>query len=737
MENETKKETNQIFRFFGIILTVFLFWILITLIILTCTAGAVVIYAFKTSENVSEIDIPEREKERSSYIYQTNSDTNEYELIYKITPYTGDMNIEIEASSLPDYVKFAFVSIEDERFYSHDGVDIISSSKALINEMLKISGLINSETVGGSTITQQLVKNITRDDDVSAERKIREIYRAMRLEQKYSKDEILNKYLNIVYFGQDSEGCNMYGIEAAAIGYFGKHACELSPREAACLAAVLKNPDVYGPLSGKENNNNRSLYCLRKMFEQGILSPYQYEKSRSEAIVIVPENLRKSSLKLSDFRNTFKNPDPTGWVIDEAVKEFADYLSEAKNISKEEARKAFFDGGYELFLTVDDKLQRHLEEMYSNGDIFPDRKAYYTDEDGNEKEETLQSAIVVLDYKGKIKGIVGRVGKKTESFCWSNATLSHRQPGSSIKPLSVYSYGIENDKITWSSLFTDEPLYKATDSSEAWPKNYSGTYSYKQMTVNEFLENSYNTLPAFLCDSFGIDEVFRFTTETMRLKLDSDTDNTIASLSLGASGTGPTLLSLANSYMVFGNGGQYYKAHILGRIKDSGSKRIYAEPDANSGKQVISEETAFIMNKMLRNVIVKGTGKKARLKNKFNIGKTGTTENYRDILFAGLTEDYVSAIWIGFENSSSPDTIRSLNSGAVWKEVFGSYADKIKSGASFPECDSVIFSDYCSETGEPASPGCPVGGKGWFKKSTFKKCSRVHKKAAQEKTTTN
>lgn len=678
---------------------------------------------------MSEIEIPEREKERSSYIYQTNSDTNEYELIYKVTPYTGDMNLEIDANKLPDYVKYAFICIEDERFYSHDGVDIMSSSKALINELMKISGIVDSETVGGSTITQQLVKNITKDDEVSSDRKIREIFRAMRLEQKYSKDEILNKYLNIVYFGQDTEGCNMYGIEAAAIGYFGKHAADLTPKEAACLAAALKNPELYGPLTNPENNSDRSRYCLRKMYEQGAVSPSQYEAALGSAVIIVPEELRQSSLKLSSYRNTFKNPEPTSWVIDEAVSEFADYLSEAKNISEEEARAAFFDGGYELYLTIDDKLQKHLEEMYTDDSVFPDRTAYYTDEDGNEKEERLQSAIVVMDYKGKIKGIVGRVGEKTESFCWSNATYAHRQPGSSIKPLSVYSYGIENDKITWSSLFKDEPLYNKDDPSESWPKNYSNTYSYKQMTVNEFLENSCNTLPAFLCDSFGTDEIFKFATETMHLKLDESTDSTVASLSLGATGTGPTLISLANSYMVFGNGGKYYKAHILSRIKDSGSKRVYAEPDAYSGKQIIGEDTAFIMNKMLRNVIVNGTGKKARLKNKFNIGKTGTTENYRDILFAGLTEDYVSALWIGFENSSSPDTIRSLNSGAVWKEVFGNYADTIKSGASFPECSSVINSDYCSETGEPASPGCPVGGKGWYKKSTFKKCSRVHKKA--------
>ncbi len=735
MENEKNKADDPLLKFFGIILTTFLSWFLIMLIIFTAAAVAAVCYASKTAEKVSGIEIPEREKERSSYIYQTNSDTHEYELIYKVTPYTGDLNLEIDADKLPDHVKAAFICIEDERFYSHDGVDILSSSKALVNELLKISGIISSETIGGSTITQQLVKNITGDDDVSADRKLREIFRAMRLEQKYTKNEILNKYLNIVYFGQDTKGCNMYGIEAAAIGYFGKHASELSPREAACLAASLKNPELYGPLTNPENNSSRSKYCLRKMFEQGFISPDQYERSRGEAVIIVPEELRSSSLKLSDFRNTFVNPEPTSWVIDEAVREFSEYLSEAKNISEEDAVNAFFEGGYELYLTIDDKLQKHLEEMYTDDSVFPDRKAYYTDEDGNEKEERLQSAIVVMDYKGKIKGIVGRTGQKTESFCWSNATLAHRQPGSSIKPLSVYSYGIENDKITWSSIFTDEPLYKAAEDSEDWPKNYSDTYSYKKMTVNEFLENSYNTLPAFLCDSFGTDEVFKFTTETMRLKLDENTDNTIASLSLGASGTGPSLLSLANSYMVFGNGGKYYKAHILGRIKDSGSKRIYAEPDANDGKQIIGEDTAFIMNKMLRNVIENGTGKKARLKNKVNIGKTGTTENYRDILFAGLTEDYVSAIWIGFENSSSPDTIRSLNSGAVWKEVFGNYADTIKSGVTYPECDDVICSDYCSETGDPASPGCPKGGKGWYKKSTFKKCTRVHKKKQAAETT--
>lgn len=710
-----------------IITTSLLSTILIIMIIAVICSGLGIMFVVDTMENTTKISIPEAVKEKSSYIYSINNDTGEYDLIYKVTPYTGNAHIDIDIDTLPEYIPAAFVCVEDERFYSHDGVDIKTTAFAVIKEILRCCGIISPEMTGGSTITQQLVKNITGDSEITADRKIREIFRAVNLEKKYTKDEILEKYLNIIYFGQTPDGYNMYGIEAAAIGYFGVSASDLTVAQAASLAAIPTSPNSINPIVDYTANDERKKYCLRKMFEHGIISPFQYEKALNEKLITADKTSDSSLITLSEYPDDFKNPEPTTWVIDTALSEFCDYLCEAENISRDEAMNRFMSGGYELYLTVDEKIQSHLEEKYSDFTYFPENTAEYINENEELVVETAQSAIVVMNYKGQIKGIVGRIGKKTDSFGWNNAIDAHRQPGSTIKPLTVYAYGIENNLLTWSDMFNDTPLTAGTASEEAWPANYTQTYSEKLFTTNEALLNSLNTIPAQLCNRYGTQNIFDFTTSVMRLPLNENTDISYAALSVGATGTGPSLVSLANSYMPFGNGGLYYKAHIINRIKDSSSKRVYVEKDARKGIRVISEETSFIMNKMLRNVITDGTGKNALLTNKQNIGKTGTTEHYRDITFVGLTEDFVSAIWIGYENGTNSYAIKNTNSALVWKKVFGEFADNYVSDARFPECESVIYTDYCAESGMPASKGCTSGGKGFYKSDNCNYCDVKHK----------
>lgn len=717
---------KNILRFFMIIFTSLLSMILIVLIFAVICSAFGIMFVVDTLENTTEISIPETEKEKSSYIYSINEETGEYNLIYKVTPYTGNVRIDIDIETLPDYVTSAFVCTEDERFYSHDGVDIKTTAFAVIKEVLRCSGIISPEVTGGSTITQQLVKNITGDSEITADRKIREIFRAVDLEKKYTKDEILEKYLNVIYFGQTPDGYNMYGIEAAAIGYFGVNASDLTIAQAASLAAIPMLPNGINPIVDNKANDNRKRYCLRKMFEQGIISPFEYEKAINEKITTSDKSHDTSLLKLSDYPNDFENPEPTTWVIDTALSEFCDYICESENISRDDAMQKFMSGGYELYLTVDNRIQKHLEEKYSDYTYFPENTAEYTDESGNTIIENIQSAIVVMNYKGQIKGIVGRIGEKTDSFCWNNATDARRQPGSTIKPLSVYTYGIENNLLTWSDLFVDTPLEAGIADEYAWPNNYTKTFSDKMITTNEALTNSLNTIPAQLCNTYGLQNVFDFTTNVLKLPLNENNDVSYAALSVGATTTGPSLVSLANSYMPFGNDGIYYKAHIINRIKDSGSKRVYIEKDAKKGTRVISSETAYIMNKMLRNVITDGTGKKALLTNKQNIGKTGTTEQYRDITFVGLTEDFVSAIWIGYENGMNSYAIQNTNSASVWKNVFGDFADNYVSDASFPKCESVIYIDFCSESGMPAAKNCPVKEKGYYRSDNCNFCHIKH-----------
>lgn len=730
-----EEKTGKAAKLFWIVLTSILSTSLILLVTAVIFSIAAVFMASEKLENVTEIYIPEPEKEKSSYIYSLNSSTGEYDIIYKVTPYTGNVRIDTDISQLPDYVKNAFISIEDERFYSHEGIDIKTTMLAMIKEVLRSTGFIVSEEItGGSTITQQLVKNITSDNEFSVDRKLREISRAVSLETHYTKEQILEKYLNIIYFGQTEDGYNMYGIEAAAAGYFGKKASALTPAEAACLASVIQNPYLRNPLNNNERNHERQLYCLRKMFQAGYISSDVYDNACSTPLSFIHPG-DDAEVKISEIGIDFKNPDVTGWEIDTALSEFCDFICEYKDINREEGMREFMNGGYELFLTIDQNVQAELNRNMSDYTYFPEEYAYYTDDNGEEHAEQIQAAAVVLDYKGEIKGICGGLGEKDSSFCWNNATDASRQPGSTIKPLAAYGYGLENNLITWSSFFTDAPLPAGIAAEGEWPVNHDGKYTGKSYPVYKLISESFNTVPAQLCNTFGIENVFHFANDTMRLDLNEETDLTYASMSIGATGTGPSVLNLANSYMPFGNGGKYYKAHILSKIKDSSSSRIYLENDTRKGEQVISEETAYIMRQLLREVVVNGTGRPALLDHKKNSGKTGTTENYRDILFVGLTEDFVSAIWTGYENGINSYAIENASSSGIWRNVFGNYADSIVSDAAFPECSGVIRADYCSESGLPASKKCPVGGKGYYKSENISYCNFTHSKPEHAVTT--
>ncbi len=725
----TEEKQGIISKFIWIVISTVLSITLIVLVSAVIFSIAAVYNASVKLENVTEIVIPEPEKEKSSYIYIPDSETGEYKLIWKVTPYTGNARKETDISELPEYVRMAFVSIEDERFFRHNGIDPITTSMAVAKEVLRQAGFIRTEEIsGGSTITQQLVKNITYDNEVSVDRKLREISRAVSLETHYSKEEILSKYLNIVYFGQTGDGWNMYGIEAAAAGYFGKHAKDLTPAEAACLAAVIQNPYLRNPLNDNERNRNRQLWCLRKMFEEGFISSEVYEKSCSEKLNLIHSE-DEGTVRISELSRDFTNPDVTPWTVDMALQEFCEFICEYKDLSYEDGMKEFMSGGYEIFLTADENVQAELEKNMSDYTFFPEEYAYYTDENGEEHSEQVQAAAVVMDYHGEIKGICGGLGEKQTSFCWNNATDACRQPGSTIKPLAAYCYGIENDLISWSDFITDSPLPAGVADENEWPVNYDGETTGKSYPVWKFLAKSLNTGSAQLCRRFGTEEVFHFAHDTMKLNLNEETDITYAAMSVGATGSGPSLLSLANSYMPFGNGGLYFKAHIVSKIKDSFSQKIYMENDTRRGEQVISEETAYIMRKMLQEVITSGTGTPAQLEHKTLCGKTGTTENYRDILFAGLTEDYVSAVWAGYENGINSSALKNASSSRIWKNVFGNYADSVVSGAEFPECENVIASAYCAETGKPSGKKCPFGGQGFYRAEGFSKCSKSHKSA--------
>ncbi len=697
------------------------FSILLILIITGTIVGTVVtVYILGFTDSKTNIELKDTIQSFSSYVYTKDPETKEYKLAYKATPEDHNIRLSTDLSKLPEYVKYAFVCTEDERFYVHDGVDYKRTTAAVVN--LALASLNMSDSYfGGSTITQQLVKNVTGHNENSWQRKMREIFTAMQLEKKYTKDDILQSYLNEIYFDQ-IDTYNMYGIEAASIGYFGKSASELTIAEAACLAAIPKAPNYYNLTDHYEDNMKRKEYCLSKMFELGIISCDEFDNAMNEKILVT--NMPEFQQKYPDYKkftkNTgyFENPDVNSYALDMGIMEFTDYLSETYNISSEKAMNMFKNGGYTLYLTVDEDMQSQLEEKYSDWySYFPQPLS----EDG----EKVQSSFVVMDYKGHILATAGQIGPKEESFILNNAFRSHRQCGSTIKPVTTYGYALENDKITWSTMFDDVALPAGVAETEEWPQNYNGPPTGYTNPVQYFLKRSINTLPAQICHNYTLEAIYGFATKTLHLDLDPVDDMTYSSLAVGGTSTGPTLINLTNAYMPYGNGGKYYKASMISKVVDTNSGEVIIDNENVEGEQAVSGETSYVMNKLLQTVINEsgGTGTSARLSNKEIAGKTGTTENWRDITFIGLTPDFVSGIWVGYPHGGNSDAIKNADSSRIWYSIFGEYADSYESDAEFPECDTVVYKKYCSKSGLIANDKCPTGGYGYYKSSNCAKCN--------------
>ena len=706
-------------KFFSVAATTVFSIFLIFIITGTIVGTVATIYILGFMDTTQAVPLKEEEQSFASYIYVMNKAKNDYDLAYKVMPASHDVRISIELSDIPDYVKYAFVCTEDERFYSHEGVDYKRTGAAVVNLALSQIGM-SDQYFGGSTITQQLVKNITGDDRDTWDRKMNEIFTSMKFEKKYTKDEILQSYLNTIYFGQ-IETYNMYGIEAASIGYYGKSASELTIAEVATLAALPKAPNEYNIAYHYEDNMKRKEYCLSKMFKLGVITSDQYEEAMNQQILVttMPEFKAKypTYTKLTESDEDFQNPEINSWAVDTAIVEFGDYLREQNELETiDEGVNMFNTGGYKLYLTVDSDVQAHLDSTYADWTNFP--------ESLSDQDEKIQSALAVMDYRGHILGVAGQIGPKTGNLGWNNAYDTHRQPGSTIKPVSTYGYAIENDKITWSTYFYDLPLPKGEASTEEWPNNYDGKPSGGYYPVNYFLKRSINTLPAQIANKYGLKEIYDFATKKMHLQLDPDLDMNYSPLCVGGTAHGPSVINLANAYIPYGNGGTYYKASMIKKAVDCKSGETIFDNDEQNGQPAVSAATAEVMNKLLQKVITNGTGTAAQLSNTTLAGKTGTTEDWRDITFVGLTPDFVSALWVGYSNGTNADAIRNSNSASIWFRVFGTYANAAATGNKFPECgeDEVIYARYCSSTGLLANPGCPGGDYGWYKKSKCEYC---------------
>ncbi len=595
---------------------------------------------------------------------------------------------------IPQYLADAFVAIEDKHFFEHDGIDWKRTVAAFVNMVIPMK-----KKFGGSTITQQLVKNITKDEDQKASRKIREILRARYLEGEYTKEVILECYMNTISMAR-----GMYGVAVPASYYFGKEASELTLAECASLASITKSPEFYRPDKNPENNIERRNTVLYEMYDQGMISLEEYETAVAEELnIVADENAVKNSLVINDY------------FVDNLIEEVITVLSDLKGYKREAALADFYSGGYKIYSTLDPVVQNSLEK------VFTENKYSFKGKDGT----LVQGAMTVLDYEGHIKGIVGGLGEKTENRGLNRATMSPRQPGSTIKPLSAYAPAIENNLITYSTVVDDtKTVYYEGKEYEWFPVNWYDRYD-GIMGIEWALLNSVNTIPVQLVDLLTPQKSFDFVKGNFMLDgLNSPADVNYSPLGMGGTNGGITTYQSAAAFAAFGNGGLYYEPTSIVAIYDRFDELVYESKPKSS--VAISEDTATIMNHLLQKVVShsKGTGNKVNghFKGMPVYAKTGTSDAANDVWFVGGTPYYVASCWAGFD---SMEGIAKANDKIALR-MWGDAMNLIHEGLAEKNFEDSKYTQvrlYCSETGELATDACPTGNYGWYKVTGQKVCS--------------
>lgn len=742
-----KKKHSKVFRIFkklmAVIATTLLSLLLIMIITGTIVTTALTVYVLDFMEETTGITLQELESGSNTYFYNTTvNEDGETEFVKLFEVKTDVQRMPISIDEIPQHVRDPFVYTEDERFYTHDGVDYKRTFSAFLNMFIHI---YNTDQ-GGSTITQQLVKNLTGDDEKSPSRKIREIFRAMQLEKTYSKDEILEEYLNYIGFGGP-----INGIELASVRYFGKHTSELSVAEAATLAAIPKSPNTYYPIvktdketgkvtfDGRTNNKERQQYVLWQMYKNGAITYDEYQQYLNEKLIFtdMPEYIATHPEDaVQELEAEQKN---LSWVLDAMYYEAADFLADKFNIDRWEAIKRINKGGYKIYTNVDMDMQNYVEEKMLSlenlklpGSLI---RNVDLDDDGEPEEYIPHIAFTALNYDGSVRCTVGNIGERTAPLCTNYAVDEPRQIGSTMKPISTYGYALENDIIHWGTSIMDSGVMEVN--GRPWPSNYSSgsglSISNSMVKVYMALQKSYNTIPAHICVDAGPRAIWEFCTDKMGLMLDP-ADESPSPLSIGALTYGIPLQNLVNAFLPYGNQGVQCDAHIVTKI-EQGTHDIIYENNGNP-REAVSAETAWVMNRLLKNVVEHGTGTAAKLSNKVVCGKTGTTENWYNLTFVGLTRDFVSGITIGYKkNDKALQIPTSIKSGQIWQNIIGEYANSIPTPSDFDSVDTVKEAPMCEVTGEIAGAGCPKGVIGYWKSSNAPVCSGAHGGIAPEPAT--
>lgn len=654
--------------------------IFIVTIVLICLAagiafgGAVLGYW----GDIDDLDVDSLTLNQNSVIVYTDPSTGEEKELQRIDSTENREWTDIE--NIPYYLQKAFISIEDERFMDHKGYDLPRTVKATLvwvkNKALRKKGV----SLGGSTITQQLIKNVTGEKDQTPVRKVREISRAVALEKEFDKTQILELYLNCIYL---SHGCN--GVQTAAKTYFGKDVGDLNLAECASIAGITQNPANYDPIDNPNNNAERRKTVLGKMLDLGYISQNEYDEA-------VDFELQLSS---ADDESSSRSK-TTSYFADQVISEVLRDLQE-QGYSKTLATNMLYSGGLKILSTYNPDVQNAVEDYYSNTKNFAGTGA--------------QSAITILDVQtGQIVGIAGGIGEKTGSLTLNRASGSPRQPGSTIKPIAAYAPALENNLITPGSIYDDKPT-----SYDGWtPRNYDYTYR-GDVDIRTAVRKSLNTIPVEIINQMGPRTSYDFLTEKMGITTLVESreingkiygDIGLSQLALGGLTDGTTTLEMAAAYSTFANGGIYYKPYSYTEVRDRDGNIILSAD--RGGTPAIKPSTAFLITEMLKEVVSSGTGGGAAVNGvSYTAGKTGTTSENNDRWFIGYTPYYVAAIWYGYD---IPQEIRSSSNPCipVFRSIMNSIHSKLPDRSrGIERPGDVVQIRYCTYSGMRATSSCP------------------------------
>ncbi len=688
-QNSEERKKQFWSRFWKIGLSCFLVFVITGCLIV----GSVMIYAFNFVDAQMAEDLDNLTMNFTTTVYVQDETTGEWAEYQRL--HGGENRIWVSLDEIPQDLKDAYVAIEDKRFNDHNGVDWKRTFSAFANMFLHFY----DSNQGGSTITQQLVKNLTGDKEQDAMRKIREIMRARYLEDNFHKDTILECYLNVIGLAN-----GISGVEVASNYYFDKNVKDLSLVECAALAAMAKEPERYRPDKNPINNATRRKTVLYEMYDQGYISKEEYEKAK------------EAELKVVASRENTKELSVNSYFIDTLIDEVIADLAKTYNYDETYAAKNFYNGGYKIYCTMIPSIQETIEKYYTDKSYFKETQEYQG------KTYPVQSAMTIMDYNGHIVGVVGGQGEKTVNRGTNRATGGYNQAGSTIKPLSVYAPAIQNNVITYSSILTDKTELK--NEGKKWPKNSYGYYA-GNMFAYKALERSTNTIAVNLVDTMGLQESFDFLKDTVGYsKLDKKEDLNLASLGLGGNYKGITTTQAAAAFSIFGNLGKYYEPTTYVAVTDQFNKKTILSNENSVPKVAISEDTAGVMNHMLQRVVYgdQGTAKSIKsFSSKMKaFAKTGTSSEVNDCWLIGGTPYYVGACWYGFDYDAKVKN--SSTARTLWTKVMSEIHSKLPA-KEFEESAYVTTRKFCKETGLVATSKCTDVGVGYYKNSYMPTCT--------------